>query len=69
MSRDLQDPSEGGVLNDHASGHVAIGHGKHAAHGIDAFLSGREADVPARHDLASFELLNTWYYSDTPRTR
>jgi NADPH-dependent glutamate synthase beta subunit-like oxidoreductase len=48
---------------------VAIGHGKQAAHGIDAFLSGREADVPVRHDLASFERLNTWYYSDAPRTR
>jgi 2-oxoacid:acceptor oxidoreductase delta subunit (pyruvate/2-ketoisovalerate family) len=48
---------------------VAIGHGKQAAQGIDAFLSGREADLPARHDLASFDRLNTWYYSDAPRTR
>jgi NADPH-dependent glutamate synthase beta subunit-like oxidoreductase len=48
---------------------VAIGHGKQAARGIDAFLSGRQADVPARHDLASFDRLNTWYYSDAPRTR
>jgi NADPH-dependent glutamate synthase beta subunit-like oxidoreductase len=48
---------------------MAIGHGKQAAHGIDAFLSGREEDVSTRHDLASFERLNTWYYSDAPRTR
>ncbi|MGD0313771.1 MAG: NAD(P)-binding protein [Acidimicrobiales bacterium] len=46
---------------------VAIGHGKRAARGIDAFLSGHELVDPARHDLASFDDLNTWYYSDAPR--
>jgi NADPH-dependent glutamate synthase beta subunit-like oxidoreductase len=48
---------------------VAIGHGKRAAHGIDAFLSGIEPVDPVRHELASFDRLNTWYYSDAPRTR
>jgi len=48
---------------------VAIGHGKRAAHGIDAFLSGTELVDPVRHELASFDRLNTWYYSDAPRTR
>jgi 2-oxoacid:acceptor oxidoreductase delta subunit (pyruvate/2-ketoisovalerate family) len=47
---------------------VAAGHGKKAARQIDAWLRGG-AYVPApKHELASFDLLNTWYYSDAPRT-
>ena len=48
---------------------VAIGHGKRAARGIDAFISGHQLVGAARHELASFDRLNTWYYSDAPRTR
>jgi 2-oxoacid:acceptor oxidoreductase delta subunit (pyruvate/2-ketoisovalerate family) len=48
---------------------VAIGHGKKAAHSIDDFVMGRTAEVAPRHDLASFESLNTWYYADAPRTK
>jgi 2-oxoacid:acceptor oxidoreductase delta subunit (pyruvate/2-ketoisovalerate family) len=48
---------------------VAIGHGKRAARGIDAFLAGNELVDKARHELASFDRLNTWYYADAPRTR
>ncbi len=48
---------------------IAIGHGRRAARGIDAFLSGHEVDDPAPPELASFDRLNTWYYSDAPRTR
>jgi NADPH-dependent glutamate synthase beta subunit-like oxidoreductase len=48
---------------------VAIGHGKRAARGIDAYLAGKELLDPARHELASFDHLNTWYYSDASRTR
>ncbi|MGA7834021.1 MAG: NAD(P)-binding protein [Acidimicrobiales bacterium] len=48
---------------------VAIGHGKRAAHGIDDFLAGRTAEPKIRHELASFENLNTWYYADAPRTQ
>ena len=47
---------------------VAIGHGKRAAHGIDSFVMGRPAEPKLRHELASFERLNTWYYADAPRT-
>jgi 2-oxoacid:acceptor oxidoreductase delta subunit (pyruvate/2-ketoisovalerate family) len=47
---------------------VAIGHGKRAAHGIDSFVMGRDAETKDRHELASFERLNTWYYADAPRT-
>ncbi|MHC4093767.1 MAG: NAD(P)-binding protein, partial [Planctomycetota bacterium] len=46
---------------------VAIGHGKKAARNIDAWLRGARYDKPPKHDLASFENLNTWYYDDAPR--
>jgi 2-oxoacid:acceptor oxidoreductase delta subunit (pyruvate/2-ketoisovalerate family) len=47
---------------------VAIGHGKKAARNIDAWLHGR-AYVPAdKHDVATFDKLNAWYYSDAPKT-
>ncbi len=48
---------------------IAIGHGKRAADGIDAFLAGHDIVDPPRHELATFERLNTWYYSDAERTR
>ncbi|MBK7767610.1 MAG: NAD(P)-binding protein [Sulfuritalea sp.] len=47
---------------------VAIGHGKKAARNIDAWLKGT-THVPApKHELATFERLNTWYYADAPKT-
>jgi 2-oxoacid:acceptor oxidoreductase delta subunit (pyruvate/2-ketoisovalerate family) len=48
---------------------IAIGHGKRAARGIDAYLAGQDAVDEPRHELATFEHLNTWYYSDADRTR
>ena len=48
---------------------VAVGHGKRAARGIDAYLRGA-ADAPReRHGVATADRLNTWYYADAPRTR
>ncbi|MET1010363.1 MAG: NAD(P)-binding protein [Gaiellaceae bacterium] len=47
---------------------VAAGHGKKAARHIDAWLRGRAYRPAPKHELASFDLLNTWYYSDAPRT-
>jgi 2-oxoacid:acceptor oxidoreductase delta subunit (pyruvate/2-ketoisovalerate family) len=47
---------------------VGIGHGQAAARSIDAWLRGVTAPVPAEREAAGFELLNTWYYSDAPRT-
>jgi len=44
----------------------AIGHGKRAARAIDAWLAGRALGRPARHELATPERLNTWYYADAP---
>ena len=47
---------------------VAIGHGKKAARHIDAWLRGGRHETPEKHALAGFENLNTWYYSDAPKT-
>ena len=47
---------------------TAIGHGKKAARNIDAYLR-EETCVPAeKHEIATEDLLNTWYYSDADRT-
>jgi len=46
---------------------VAVGHGKRAAHKIDAWLSGAAPAPVVRPALATFDTLNTWYYSDAPR--
>jgi 2-oxoacid:acceptor oxidoreductase delta subunit (pyruvate/2-ketoisovalerate family) len=48
---------------------IAVGHGKRAAFGIDAYVNGRDVPEKVRHDLATFERLNTWYYADAPRTK
>lgn len=47
---------------------VAIGHGYKAARAIDAFLNGKEVVVPPKHQIVTFDQLNTWYYSDAPKT-
>jgi len=46
---------------------VAVGHGKKAARHIDAWLRGVAYDKPPRHDLATFEKLHVWYYTDAAR--
>ena len=43
---------------------VAVGHGKKAARHIDAYLRGESWAPPPKHELADFEKLNTWYYTD-----
>ncbi|MBI1195977.1 MAG: FAD-dependent oxidoreductase [Gammaproteobacteria bacterium] len=47
---------------------VAVGHGKKAARNIDAWLRGEEYKPAAKHEAVTFDLLNTWYYSDAPKT-
>jgi 2-oxoacid:acceptor oxidoreductase delta subunit (pyruvate/2-ketoisovalerate family) len=47
---------------------VAVGHGKKAARHIDAWLRGTTYRPGPRHDLAGFDVLNTWYYADAPAT-
>ncbi len=47
---------------------VAVGHGKKAARHIDAWLRGTTVPAKPAKRLASFDRLNTWYYSDAPKT-
>jgi 2-oxoacid:acceptor oxidoreductase delta subunit (pyruvate/2-ketoisovalerate family) len=47
---------------------VAVGHGKQAARHIDTWLRGEAYTPPPRHELASGDKLNTWYYADAPKT-
>jgi 2-oxoacid:acceptor oxidoreductase delta subunit (pyruvate/2-ketoisovalerate family) len=47
---------------------VAIGHGKKAARAIDAWLRGEQYAPPPKAELATFERMNPWYYSDAPKT-
>ena len=47
---------------------VAVGHGKKAARNINAWLNGADYVAPPKHQVATFERLNTWYYSDAPKT-
>ena len=47
---------------------VAIGHGKKAARHIDAWLRGKTYAPAPKHEIASFERLNAWYYGEAPKT-
>jgi NADPH-dependent glutamate synthase beta subunit-like oxidoreductase len=47
---------------------VGIGHGKQAARNIDAWLRREQFPHPPAPELASFDRLNAWYYSDAPKT-
>ena len=46
----------------------AIGQGKKAAYNIDAALRGATYVAPEKHEVADYDKLNTWYYTDAPRT-
>jgi NADPH-dependent glutamate synthase beta subunit-like oxidoreductase len=47
---------------------VGVGHGKQAARNIDAWLRRRELARAPAPEIASFEMLNIWYYADAPKT-
>ncbi len=47
---------------------VAIGHGARAARCIDGWLRGIDPHAPQEAELATFEHINPWYYTDAPRT-
>jgi len=47
---------------------VAVGHGKKAARHIDAWLRGTTYTTAEKHELASIDKLNGWYYADAPKT-
>ena len=46
---------------------VGVGHGKKAARNIDAWLRGTDSAVAPKHELASFDKLNLWYFGDNAR--
>ena len=46
---------------------VGVGHGKKAARSIDAYLRGEAFTPGPKHPLASFEMLNLWYFGDHDR--
>jgi 2-oxoacid:acceptor oxidoreductase delta subunit (pyruvate/2-ketoisovalerate family) len=46
---------------------TAVGHGKKAARCVDAYLRWTTYEHPPRPPLASFDKLNSWYYSDAPQ--
>ena len=58
----------GDMVPDERTVTVGIGHGKQAAASIDAWLRGEAYAPTPEAPLAGFDLLNTWYYSDAPRT-
>lgn len=47
---------------------AAVGHGRVAARGIDAYLRGATFAPDAPGQEATFDALNPWYYDDAPRT-
>jgi 2-oxoacid:acceptor oxidoreductase delta subunit (pyruvate/2-ketoisovalerate family) len=47
---------------------IAVGHGKKAARNIDAWLRGETILPVVKHAPASLERINSWYYSDAPKT-
>jgi len=47
---------------------VAVGHGKQAARHIDAWLRSAELTPSVERQSADFGHLNTWYYTEAPRS-
>jgi NADPH-dependent glutamate synthase beta subunit-like oxidoreductase len=58
----------GDMVPDERTVTVGIGHGKKAARHIDGWLRGEAYEPPPKHEVVTFDMLNTWYYSDAPRT-
>jgi 2-oxoacid:acceptor oxidoreductase delta subunit (pyruvate/2-ketoisovalerate family) len=48
---------------------MATGHGKQAARHIDAYLRGTQYVKALSHPLATFDRLNTWYYTDAEQSK
>ena len=46
---------------------TAVGHGKKAARTIDAWLRSTAHVAPAKHEVASFEMLRLWYHAEAKK--
>jgi NADPH-dependent glutamate synthase beta subunit-like oxidoreductase len=46
---------------------VGVGHGKKAARQIDAWLRGAPAISEPKHPMATFDMLNLWFFGDAAR--
>jgi NADPH-dependent glutamate synthase beta subunit-like oxidoreductase len=57
----------GDIIRDDKTVTNAIGQGRRAAKAIDEYLRGVAFTPEPARTPASFDLLNTWYYSDAPR--
>jgi 2-oxoacid:acceptor oxidoreductase delta subunit (pyruvate/2-ketoisovalerate family) len=58
----------GDMVPSERSATASIGHGKKAARNIDAWLRGTVYSPQEQPELATFDRLNTGYYSDAPKT-
>ena len=47
---------------------VGVGHGRKAARHVHAWLSGTVYAPAPKHEMATFDKINAWYYSDAPKT-
>ena len=47
---------------------VAVGHGKKAARHIDAWLRHKTYEPAPKHEIATADKLNSWYYGEAPKT-
>ena len=46
---------------------IGVGHGKKAAHYIDAWLRDGSGERPPKHPVADFDQLHLWYFGDASR--
>jgi NADPH-dependent glutamate synthase beta subunit-like oxidoreductase len=58
----------GDMVPDERTVTVAVGHGKKAARNIHAWLRSGVYEQAPKHEVAAFDQLNAWYYSDAPLT-
>ena len=47
---------------------TALGHGKKAARCLNAWLNGEQFQPAPQNEVATFEKMEPWYYTDAPRT-
>jgi NADPH-dependent glutamate synthase beta subunit-like oxidoreductase len=47
---------------------VGVGHGKKAARNIDGWLRSQAYEPAPKHEIITFDQLNTWYYADAPKS-